>query len=296
MMLFITTPTHFSFLECLGFLNRSNDERLHHIKNGGVRKLIKWHDRPVLFELHFQDNRGLQVNILNTVATKELRDVLQKYVHEWFDLNRNLTPFYRMAQKDRLLAGVVQRHAGLRLVRIHDLFQALCWAIIGQQINLTFAYTLYKRFIESFGESLDYDGNLYWLFPATGTIASLSITDLRKLQFTGKKSEYVIGLARHLENGELSKQRLLESEDINAAGNELLAVRGVGPWTANYVLMRCLGYPSAFPIEDVGLHRAMQNQLQWDRKPTLAEIRELSAGWYGWHAYATFYLYRSLYD
>ena len=75
----------------------------------------------------------------------------------------------------------------------------------------------------------------------------------------------------------------------------LIRIRGIGPWTANYVLMRCLQMPMAFPIADVGLHLALKQALGWDRKPTIPEIRELAAGWSGWEAYATFYLWRLLY-
>ncbi len=115
-----------------------------------------------------------------------------------------------------------------------------------------------------------------------------------KLQFTGKKSEYIIGLAEQIAAGNLSKESLLEKNDYHEAKNALVKIRGIGPWTANYVLMRCLGDPSAFPIEDIGLHNAIKLQLNLEQKPTLEEIRKLAAGWTNWQAYATFYLYRSL--
>ncbi|MFQ5641732.1 MAG: DNA-3-methyladenine glycosylase family protein, partial [bacterium] len=167
-------------------------------------------------------------------------------------------------------------------------------AIIGQQVNLSFAYMLSRRFIESFAESYEHGGRLYWLFPSTQSIAELSVVELRKLQFTQRKAEYVIGLAQQFENGELSKEKLLHYKNSNDARNVLLGIRGVGAWTANYVLMRCLGDPSAFPIEDIGLHRAIQLRLNLTRKPTIDEIRSLATGWENWQAYATFYLYRSL--
>ena len=87
---------------------------------------------------------------------------------------------------------------------------------------------------------------------------------------------------------------VLEKNDYNEAKNALVKIRGIGPWTANYVLMRCLGDPSAFPIEDIGLHNAIKLQLNLEQKPTIEEIRKVAAGWTNWQAYATFYLYRSL--
>jgi DNA-3-methyladenine glycosylase II len=132
------------------------------------------------------------------------------------------------------------------------------------------------------------------LFPTPEVVAELQLADLLRLQFNRQKAEYIIGLARVMRTGEISKTALLELNSIDAARKVLLKIRGVGPWTASYVLMRCLSFRTAFPIEDIGLHNALQRQLNWTRKPTIAEIKSLAAGWDGWQAYATFYLYRSL--
>lgn len=96
-------------------------------------------------------------------------------------------------------------------------------------------------------------------------------------------------------DGRLVKELLLEMNDFAAMEKELLSIRGIGPWTANYVLMRCLRNAAAFPIADVGLHNALKHVLGLDEKPTLPHIRQLAEGWKGWEAYATFYLWRVLY-
>jgi DNA-3-methyladenine glycosylase II len=75
---------------------------------------------------------------------------------------------------------------------------------------------------------------------------------------------------------------------------KLLQIRGVGEWTADYVLMKCFRIPSVFPITDVGLHNALKIHLGLSQKPSLPEIKKLAADWNPWEAYATFYLWRSL--
>jgi DNA-3-methyladenine glycosylase II len=222
-------------------------------------------------------------------------DAIVMYVREWFDLDNDLTPFYAMSQGDSLLNGVVTRLYGLRNMGIPDLFEALCWGIIGQQINLAFAYTLKRRFVESFGKKVSSGEITCWLFPTPEDIAALSVSDIATLKMTTKKSEYLIGVARLLVDGVISKEMLLKAESFKAAEKMLVSIRGIGPWTANYVLMRCLRYPAAFPIDDVGLHNAIKSVLEMEQKPTVAQIRELSAGWANWEAYATFYLWRVLY-
>ncbi|TDI97085.1 MAG: DNA-3-methyladenine glycosylase 2 family protein [Caldithrix sp.] len=290
----IATPKEFDFRECLKFLGRSDQERLHFIENDKIRKLLKLHDKKLLLELSCRTNNAIEIKLLNSRVEDSTKIFIKNYVREWFDLETDLALFYKIAAKDKLLKNLVHRFYGLRLIKIYDFFQALCWAIFGQQINLAFAYTLYRRFIENYGEKLTYKNQDYWLFPNSDIIAGLSVAELMKLQLTGKKSEYIIGLAGQIEEGNLSKESLLEKSDFNEAKNDLVKIRGIGPWTANYVLMRCLGDPSAFPIEDVGLHNAIKLQLNLEQKPTIEEIRNLAAGWTNWQAYATFYLYRSL--
>lgn len=289
----IETPKEFSFSECLVFLGRSKDERLHIIEQDVVLKPLKIGDAKILLEISNTLPQKLQINFVIGKPPQALHAEIMEYIREWFDLDRDLAPFYRMAQQDRLLHKLTRAYYGLRLIRIPDLFQALCWAIIGQQINLAFAYTLYRRFIESWGEKHSSEGASPWFFPAPQRVAELHPRHLMQLQFTGKKSEYIIGLAELMHTGQISKQDL-QQLTLSEAREALLQIRGVGPWTASYVLMRCLGFRSAFPIEDIGLHNAIRLQLGWRAKPTLDNIRKLAAGWQDWEAYATFYLYRSL--
>jgi DNA-3-methyladenine glycosylase II len=275
-------------------MERSTNECLYRVHKGSIYKCHQINDETVLFRVCEGENGTLQVEFVNTLPKKSTRILTAKFVWNWFDLETDLRPFYSMAENDPLLKSLVQNYFGLRIVGVEDLFEALCWAIMGQQINLTFAYTLKRRFVESFGEKITYKDQDYWLFPRPEIIADLSIDDLAKLQFTRRKSEYIIGMATLMKNGILSKQNLLHMNDFKQAEKELIKIKGIGPWTANYVLLRCLKDPSAFPIEDVGIHNAIKQQLKMAQKPSIEEIQQLSSGWGNWKAYATFYLWRSL--
>ena len=96
---------------------------------------------------------------------------------------------------------------------------------------------------------------------------------------TLKKCEYLIGVAKLIADGELTKEQLLAAGSLKQAEKQLVSIRGIGPWTANYVLMRCLRIPNAFPIDDVGLHNAIKHLMGLEAKPTKKEILELSAAW-----------------
>ncbi len=291
----IYPPKEFNFEECVIFLGRSNQEVLHQIKAGSVYKLVKEQESLILCKIG-SINDSIKVEFPISTPSIHSRQKVAEYIWEWFDLDQDLGKFYQVASQDQVLKKIALKYYGLRIMCIPDLFEALVWAIIGQQINLTFAYTLKKRLVEQFGESLTFGGDTFWLFPSFEKIASMNVEDLRKLQITVRKAEYIISIAKAMTNGELTKELLLQKQDYQQVHKSLMSIRGIGPWTADYVMMKCLHYTASFPIADVGLHHALKNLLGLERKPTIEEIEELASDWEGWQAYATFYLWRSLYD
>lgn len=292
--LVLFTPPDFSFSENLRYLSRSANECLYEISGETIRHALSIRNEKLLLEISSAADHFLSVRIHKPVP-HQMKGEIAAYIHDWFDLGTSLTPFYEMAQTDPLLKMPAEQFFGLRVMGIPDLFEALAWGILGQQINLTYAYTLKRRLVEKFGECLNYDGSRYWLFPSAETIAGLTMEDLADLKMTVKKCEYLIDVARLMANGELSKEDLLKEGDVKAAEKKLTKIRGIGPWTAHYVLMRCLRFPNAFPIDDVGLHNAIKVISGSERKPAREEILKYSARWEKWEAYAAFYLWRVLY-
>lgn len=293
----LSVPKEFSFSENMKYLSNAPNECLFHIKDHRIYKAVPIGQETPIIEISAEHEDVITIRFLGntTPSRKGVRAAVAGYVSEWFDLETDLRPFYDLAKNDLLLHRAVSEFYGLRNVGIPDLFEALCWGIIGQQINLAFAYTLKRRLVENFGRSVELDGEQYWIFPSSHEIAALTVSDLAGLQMTTKKSEYLIGVAQLIAEGKLTKKRLLATGDYKKAEKMLVSIRGIGPWTANYVLMRCLRIPSAFPIDDVGLHNAIKHLLGTERKPTKEEILQLSSTWTNWESYATFYLWRFLY-
>ncbi len=290
-------PKEFSFSENMKYLSRSTNECLFHIKNQRIYKVLQIEQETPIVEISADQDNVITIRFLGdtTPSRKWVRTAIARYVRDWFDLDTDLLPFYELAKTDALLQKAINEFYGLRNIGIPDLFEAICWGIIGQQINLNYAYTLKRRLVENFGRSVECGGEQYWIFPTPHEIASLTVEDLVGLRMTVKKCEYLIGVAQLIVEGKLSKELLLETGDYKKAEKMLVNIRGIGPWTANYVLMRCLRIPSAFPIDDVGLHNAIKYLLGTEKKPTKEEILDLSQAWTNWESYATFYLWRFLY-
>ncbi|MCS5501183.1 DNA-3-methyladenine glycosylase [Lysinibacillus sp. A4] len=295
-VMIINLPANFDMNANLGYLTREKNECLYEIENNIITKVIAIGEMQSLVQISVIDNQQMVVQFLNgsRPIEKREREKIATYIIEWFDLDNDLTPFYEMANTDPLLKISAQKFYGLRVIGIPDLFEALCWGVLGQQINLAFAYSLKRQFVESFGDSIEWNGKKYWVFPPYERIAQLEPTDLAAIKMTVKKSEYIIGIARLMACGELSKEQLVKM-NFKEAEKSLIKIRGIGPWTANYVLMRCLRFQTAFPIDDVGLINSIKTLRNMNQKPTKEEILALSIPWKNWESYATFYLWRVLY-
>jgi DNA-3-methyladenine glycosylase II len=289
----IPTADNFSFQECLWFLNRNFDDCMHATGTDFIRKALLVGEEPILFEIRNEDHH-LQIQILSGSCTESTEHGIIQFVKEWLEPTHNLDPFYKLLQNTPKVAYMTSRYAGLRLVGIPDLFEALTWSIIGQQINLTFAYKLKRRLVEKYGSSIHYEGADYHIFPSYAILANATVSELREMQFSEKKAEYVIGLAKVFANGEMSKELLVSIPSLAEKQKALTAIRGIGIWTANYALMKSLKEPSSIPHGDAGLLNALIRHGIIEQKTDTAVIADFFSKFKGWENYLVFYLWRSL--
>lgn len=202
-------------------------------------------------------------------------------------LDQDAAAFARLARKlglGRLVAG----RAGLRLVQTPSLFDGLMWSIIGQQINFAFACVLKRRLIERTGTPLA-DG--LYAPPSPASVASLNATDLAPLQFSRSKADYLISTARLISEGKLDLEAL-RSQSATRVERTLLAIRGLGPWSVNYLMMRALGFPDCVPWGDTGVTSGLQSLLRLEERPDLAATRRLMAVFTPHRSLATAHLWQ----
>jgi DNA-3-methyladenine glycosylase II len=292
MKLLLPVPAEFDYNLNLQFLKRSPKELLHTIENDHVLKVVKANDEKLLIRVRPAEEK-LIIDFLNSEPTAKSKAYVRQFVTEWFDLENDLKPFYKMASADPLLKPLIKKYYGYRIIGQPDLFESIVWAVIGQQINLQFAYTLKSRFVEQFGERLFWNNESYYLFPTPSLVSELDEEVLLKLQFSRQKAKYTIGIAEAFKSGETSKEKI-KMFPFAEAKEQLMKIKGIGNWTANYALMKTFRYKDAFPLEDAGVHNAIKNLKKMDRKPTLDEVKKLFKKYKGWEAYATLYLWKSL--
>jgi DNA-3-methyladenine glycosylase II len=287
----IRKPKHFSFRECLWFLDRGLDDCMHTVLKDRVLKLIESDNKPVLIEVS-EAGDNLVVAILKGKVKHE--NAIVKYLEEWFDLERDLNPFYELLQKDKEFSLLLKNYRGLRLIGIPDLHETLCWCVIGQQINLNFAYKIKRRLVETYGKKVLHAGRTHFLFPTPEVIEKLTVQDLKSLQLTGKKAEYMIGISKMFASGTLSKQKLQDLGDEKLMLIELMKIRGIGEWTANYAIMKNLRAMNGIPYGDSGVNNGLFNLKNIPKKNNRKRVDEIFDQFEGWKTYLVYYLWRSL--
>ena len=209
-------------------------------------------------------------------------------IKEIFHFDRSLEPIHTHFT-DTNLAPIFEEHRGTPIIREFSLYATLMKSIIHQQLNLSFAHTLTTRFVHTFGEQLDG----VWFYPKPEVIGQLKVEDLRELQFSTRKAEYVIGVSQAIASGELYLQALALQDDETIT-QILVKYRGIGPWTAGSFLLFGLGRPNLFPLADIGLQNALKKLWTTTDKPKAEEISSHFPQWSPYLSYASLYLWRSI--
>ena len=202
-------------------------------------------------------------------------------------MEQDALAFSRLARRLGL-ARLVAGRGGLRLSQTPSVMDGLVWCIIGQQINLPFACVLKRRLVESLGTRLP--GGLYSL-PTAAAIARLDPADLRPWQYSRQKAEYLIGAARLVAEGKLDLAALA-SMSATRAERTLLSVRGLGPWSVNYLMMRSLGFADCVPIGDTGVTSGLKSLFRLEERPDADATRRLMAVFSPHRSLATAHLWQ----
>ena len=184
-----------------------------------------------------------------------------------------------------VLGALAAPRPGLRLPGAVDGFEVAVRAILGQQITVKAASTLAGRFVEAYGDAIETPhAALSRLFPTPATVATLDAPDIASRGIIAARARAIVALAQAVATGSL---RLDPTADVDATIGALESLPGVGPWTAQYIAMRALAWPDAFPHPDVAVLKAM-------KRPSQAKALEASAQWRPWRAYAVLHLWKSL--
>jgi AraC family transcriptional regulator of adaptative response / DNA-3-methyladenine glycosylase II len=248
------------------------------VRNGTYFRSISLGGSSGHFDVSFDEVRNSLLVRLQFGDPRLLFRITER-IRTMFDLNADWAAIVQNLRTDPLLAASVRSGPGLRVPGCWDGFELATRAILGQQITVKGATVLAGRMVSHFGKPLVSGHPLTHLFPAPEVLADAK---LNRIGVTEARAETIRALARAVCEGRISFEGIVE---VNLFLDQLCEISGIGKWTAQYVAMRALSEPDAFPCGDLGLLRATGL-----RTPREAERR--ASAWRPWRAYAAMYLWR----
>ncbi len=271
----LTARPPFDWDGLLGFLGARAIPGVEQVEEGVYRRTLVAGAVAGFFEARGTDT-GVALEIHHPDAAV-LAGIVER-ARRVFDLNADPHAIDAHLALDPLLKTLVKHRPGLRVPGAWDGFELAVRAVLGQQISVAAATTIAGRIVRAHGRPVPAAGTLTHVFPDAATLAR---ADLGSIGVTRARAATLRRLAEAVRDGAVSFEGALDSGRVREA---LLALPGIGPWTAQYVAMRALGEPDAFPTGDLGLLHATGLK-------SAKELEQRSNAWHPWRAYAAIHLW-----
>jgi AraC family transcriptional regulator of adaptative response / DNA-3-methyladenine glycosylase II len=275
----IQLPAGYRAKEILAYHARDPEGLAERSAGNKIWKALSASDGPVILELTLE-KEGAWARL---EAGKKLSPASMAFVHDaalkMLGLNNEVTQF------ETRHAKFAAPRRGLRLPNLPTGFDSLAWGIIGQQINMKFASSLRRDLIAMAGERI---GEMR-AHPTAERVADLDVAQLRARRFSRSKASYLIDAAAAVARGELAIESLAQGSAI-AAEKKLTAQRGIGTWTARYVMMR-VGFADAAPVGDSAMATALQKLHKLPERPDHEQAAKLMAAFAPHRSLATMHLW-----
>lgn len=256
------------------------EDPVNRLSDGVFRRAFKWGGHWRGYELRWvgdPDAARLTVSVPGARRAAVVDGAVAEVRHVC-GLHLDLASFRNAAAGDPILGGLATRLHGLRPTLAPNPFEMLVSSVCAQQVNLAFAFTVRARLVRRFGEALLVGGRAVYAFPEPAVLARAGVAELRGMQLTRRKAEYVVGLARQVAGGELDLDRLssLSNDEVI---ERVTAVRGFGRWSAEWFLARCLGRGDVCAAGDLAVRRAFEHFYARGRALSELAIRRRATRW-----------------
>jgi AraC family transcriptional regulator of adaptative response / DNA-3-methyladenine glycosylase II len=272
----------FDWEQLLSFLSRRAIPEVEAVADGAYFRTVQLTRQNVEYTGFLEvgnepENRMLAVRLSDTLVPVCV--IVLERIKRLFDLEADPTAI------NNVLGSLAKDRPGLRVPGSFDSFEMSVRAILGQQISVSGARTLVGRIVTRFGTPINVPvASLGFLFPSAQRMAQATVDAIGRLGITGRRAETIIALAKAISRGEL----LLEPGNrVEGTLRQLRKIPGIGEWTAQYLAMRALSWPDAFPHTDLGICKAL-------REKNPKKILEMTDRWRPWRSYAALHLWAGL--
>lgn len=265
-------PNGYQLREVFSFHGRDQLAVAERISKRGLRKGVVLGGIPTVIDIQFNQKKSMADCTID--ADGDLTPALKQHAHHMcrniLGLHLNADDFRSFVAKDAMFSTLTESLIGIRVIQSASVFEALTWAIMGQQINVSFAVSLRRTFIQQ-ADRVHSSGLL--CYPSPEDVAKIEIGVLTDRQFSKSKAETLLRLASAIADGQLD---IVESEtnSIQLITKALLDIKGIGPWTVNYGLLRGYAYADCSLHGDVAIRKAIHRLIGGDARPNIQEAEE----------------------
>ncbi len=239
------------------------------------------------------DNPELSVTLTGDDLTDDDGQRAARQLTWLLGCDQDLRPFYDSVSGDPVLAGVVADFYGYHSTRTASVYEALVQAVLGQQIATAVSRIIRNLLVQHYGVRATIAGRERYAFPRANSLAMAKVEDLRQLKLSFRKSEYIQGIALAALDAPDGFEELRQLPDEEVV-RQMVALRGVGNWTAQWVLVRALARPDGFPVGDLALRKTVAALYFDGAEITDQQLLDFSIRWSPWRSYATSYLFAAL--
>jgi DNA-3-methyladenine glycosylase II len=248
-----------------------------------LRVATRFDRRPAIFEIRQTRRWPPRIEAFSTTHLHVRW--LQERARWLVSADLDLRPFNRLVASHPIMGPVSRSLNGLKPLRPLTLFEMVVIAITEQQLSLAAAFHIRERLITRFGTPIE----ALWIFPAPETLADAPLDDLKNCGLSGRKAQYVKGFAKRVAEGNFDLNALTRKSDADVRAC-LMSQRGLGAWSAQYILLRGLGRPDCLPSADVGLRRAAGEYFARGRQLSPKQLEQALLPFAPFRALAAFYL------
>jgi AraC family transcriptional regulator of adaptative response / DNA-3-methyladenine glycosylase II len=285
----LSLPAGYRAAEILAYHARDPESLCEKSEGNKLWKALLTPDGPAVLEISLEpEGAWCRVHAENRMGRESMAQ-LHASALRMLGLNNEIAHFEKRVAGDAKLA-MFSRRKGLRVPTIPTGFDGLCWAIIGQQINVKFASALRREIVQLGGEKV---GGMI-AHPSPERVADIGAEALTKRRYSRSKADYLMGAATEVAAGNLDVEQLPNGSAM-AAEKKLTAVRGVGTWTARYAMLRG-GFADSAPVGDSALATALQRLHKTKERPDHAQVGEMMKAFAPNRSLATCHLWASLKD
>lgn len=277
----IALPHDFRADDILAFHKRDPLAVAERVDARTLQKGLAWEGRAACLTIRFHARCVDAELAIDGPLPAGSSDTLKQLAQRMLGLTQRVEDFEQAYRAHPQLGALIARHPGLRVPLSATPFEALTWAITGQQISVSAAISLRRKLIQAAG--LKHSGGL-GCHPDANGIARLSEPDLRQAGFSQAKAQTLIALSRMVQENQLPLDAWIATLPVDEIREQLLRVRGIGPWTINYALLRGFGWLDGSLHGDVAVRRGLQSLLDCSEKVTEEQAKQWLATFSPWRA------------